>query len=430
MIKNHAEYDYHIKYWKQIRTFVKGLDDVQNYLQEIVFGNTPEDARINKDFKESAIYYNFPSNTLKGLASPIFSKEAEVKLPATLKYLLLNANGAGKSLEQIAKVNVSNVLQIGRHGQLSDYSDITKLAKLTTYTAENIINWTEDESGNLNSVVLFIKKDVYKHLKLIDGIYTVEMRDEKDELIGDAVQPRKADGSKFTEIPFIIIGSLDNSPDVDEAPLYPIVHVTKGHYQNSAENELMLKKMQPTPWMNNIDKQYKDDMYPNGFIPFGTGAMLTLPKDGQAGLIQPSENQMITKAMKDKEDVLVMLGAKIIQIGSQAETAEATRIKASGETSVLLNIVGNVSRAIEQGLEWCAEFMGANSGEVVYVLNKQLFDMKMTPQDISAQILLLDRGLLAKQDVRRNLRNSDVVAQDRTDEDIDEEAEISGGGLV
>ena len=430
MIDNHPDYDDNLKYWKQIRTFVKGLDEVQDYLQNIAFGDTIEDLRTNRDFKESAIYYNFPSNTLKGFLGPVFSKEAEVKLPAKLEYMLLNANAAGRSLEQISKVCVSNVIQVGRHGILSSYDVKRKISKLTTYTAENIIDWGEDESGVLNRVVLLVSKDVYKHLKLIEGVYTVEMRNEADELLEDSIQPTKADGTKFNNIPFTIIGSLDNSPDVDEATLYPIVHVTKGHYQNSAENELMLKKMQVTPWINNIDKQYKDEMYPSGYIPFGTGAMLVLPRDGQAGLLQPSENQMISKAMRDKEDVLVMLGAKIIQVGGQAETAEATRINASGETSVLLNIVGNVSRAIEQGLEWCAQFLGSNEEQVVYILNRQLFDMKLNPQDITAQVLLLDRNLLTKKDVRRNLRNSDVVAQDRTDEEIDAEVESSGAGLV
>ncbi len=430
MIENHPEYDYNLKYWKMIRTFIKGRTEVQEYLHNIVFGNTTEDERTNLDFKESAIYYNFPQNTLKGLTAPVFAKEAQVELPSKLEYMLLNANGAGKSLEQVAKVCMSNVTMVGRHGLFSDLNTLTKLAKLTTYTAENIIDWTEDASGNLDSVVLFVKKDVYKYLTITDGFYAVEVKDEEGNVLTPLMNPTKSDGSKFNYIPFTIIGSLDNSPDVDEPPLYPIVHVTKGHYQNSAENELMLKKMQVTPWINNIDKQYMNDMYPNNYIPFGTGAMLVLPKDGQAGLLQPSENQMITKAMKDKEDVLVMLGAKIIQVGTRAETAEAVRTKASGETSVILDIVGNVSRAIEQRLEDCAAFVGANAGEVVYVLNRQLFDMKLSPQDISAQILLLDRGVLAMQDVRRNLRNSDVVAQDRTDDEIDSEAEESGGGLA
>lgn len=430
MVETHSDYDYNIEYWQQIRTFVRGKKEVQNYLQNVVSGTDAESIQRNKDYKARAKYVNFTSRTQSALVGAVFSKEAEVKLPTTLEYMLLNADGTGKSLEQISKVCVSNIIQVGRHGLLSSYDVVKKIAKLTTYTAENIINWTEDESGNLDSVVLFVKKDVYKHLKLIDGAYTVEIRNEANELLEDVVHPTKADGSKFNHIPFTIVGSEDNSPKVDDAPMWSIVDVSQGHLQNSADYEDMLRILQPTPWANNIDKQYMNDMYPSGFIPFGSGSMIVLPKDSQAGLIQPSENQMISQAMRHKEELLIMLGARLISNSGQAETAEAVRIKYSADSSVILNLVGNVSRAIEQGLEWCAEFMGSNEEQVIYILNRQLFDMKLSPQEISALVLLGDRGFVAKQDIRRNLRNSDVLAQDRTDEMIDGEIEDSGNGLA
>ena len=38
---------------------------------------------------------------------------------------------------------------------------------------------------------------------------------------------------------------------------------------------------------------------------------------------------------------------------------------------------------------------------------------------------LFDRGLIAKTDFRRTLRQGDLIAADRTDKDIDGEAEIA-----
>lgn len=430
MIENHPEYDYNLEYWQQIREFVKGRKDVQKYLQNVVFGIDPDSLRRNLEYKGRAKYINFTARTLNALVGAVFSKEAEYKLPTALEYMVYNADGAGKSLEQVSKVCVSNDLQVARIGLFSDYNSTIKLAKLTTYTAENIIDWTEDENGNLDSVVLFVKKDVYKYLTITDGFYAVEIKDEEGKTITPLMNPTKSDGSKFTKIPFTIIGSEDNSPKVDESPLWSIVDISQGHYQNSADYEDMLRILQPTPWANNIDKQYMETMYPSGYIPFGSGAMIVLPKDSQAGLIQPAENQMISEAMKHKEELLVMLGARLIQGGGQAETAEAVRIKYSSENGILLNIVGNVSRAIEQGLEWCAEFMGANPEEVEYELNKQFFDVNVSPQQISAEILLLDRGVKAMSDVRSTLRKAGNIDSDRLDDDIDSEAEVSGGGLV
>lgn len=430
MTENHEEYDNALKYWKKIRTFVKGKDEVQLYLQDVVTEADHEAMSRNINYKQRAKYINFPQRTLNALVGAVFSKEATMELPIKLEYITLNANGAGKSLEQIAKVCVSNIVQVGRHGLLASYNVSKGQAKLTTYTAENILNWSEDEDGNLNSVKLRINDELFKYLIMRDGVYTIEMRDENDELVEEIVTPTKSDGTTFDYIPFSIIGSKDNSPDVDEEPLYPIVDITQGHYQNSADYEDMLRILQPTPWANNIDKQYMEDMYPAGFIPFGTGAMIVLPEGSQAGLIQPAENQMISQAMEHKEELLVMLGARLIQSGGQAETAEAVRIKYSAESSILINLVGNVSRAIEQRLEDCAMFMGANPDEVIYQLNREFFDTNLSPQEVSAQILLLDRGVKAMSDVRHTLRQADDIQSDRTDEMIDEDVQNSGGGLI
>lgn len=430
MTDNHKEYDSALPYWEKIRTFVKGKDEVQHYLQDVIAEKDYDARSRNINYKQRAKYINFPQRTLKGLVDPVFSREATMELPTKLEYMTLNANGAGKSLEQVAKVCVSNIVQVGRHGLLASYNTAKVQAKLTTYTAENILNWSEDEDGSLSSVKLRINDELFKHLIMRDGVYTIEMRDDKDDLVGEIITPTKSDGSTFNYIPFSIIGSKDNSPDVDEEPLYPIVDITQGHYQNSADYEDMLRILQPTPWANNIDKQYMEEMYPAGFIPFGTGAMIVLPKDSQAGLLQPSENQMISQAMEHKENLLVMLGARLIQSGGQAETAEAVRIKYSAESSILTNLAGNVSRAIEERLEDCAMFVGANPEEVVYQLNREFFDINLSPQEISAQILLLDRGVKAMSDVRHTLRQADDIQSDRTDEEIDEDVQNSGGGLI
>ena len=42
-----------------------------------------------------------------------------------------------------------------------------------------------------------------------------------------------------------------------------------------------------------------------------------------------------------------MLGARLVQRGGQAETAEAARINASAEASTLDTLVGNLSEALE-----------------------------------------------------------------------------------
>lgn len=425
MKKNHEDYDKYLPYYIQTRKFVEGLKDVQNYLQNVTSDISAESKKRNEDYKSRAKYVNFPARTRNSLVGAVFRKEAEYELPTKLEYLLTNANGVGKPLEQVAKHTVTNIIEIGRHGLFVDYGTA---AKIVTYTAENIVDWETDETGKLIFVSLKMSKDRYKNLSLVDGVYTVEIVDEFDTVVEPAMTPKKADGKTFNEIPFIMCGSTDNSPDVDDLPLWAIVDVTQGHYQNSADYEDILRYLIPTPYVTVPNKQWMQELLPNGVYTFGDGSIIPLPDGGTAGLLQASPNQMHLEAMKQKEEQLIMLGARLISGGGQAETAEAVRIKYSAENSVLDNLVGNVSAAITQCLKWCGEFMG-EKGEVSYELNRQFWDLKLSAQDISAQILMLDRGVKAMSDVRTTLRKSGEIAMERTDEEIDAEAEDSAGGL-
>ena len=47
----------------------------------------------------------------------------------------------------------------------------------------------------------------------------------------------------------------------------------------------------------------------------------------------------------------------------------------------------------------------------------------MTAEEVSAYIMLADRADIAQTDIRARLRKAGWVAADRTDDDIDEEAE-------
>jgi len=208
-----------------------------------------------------------------------------------------------------------------------------------------------------------------------------------------------------------------------------IVDVSQGHYQDSADLQDIARYMVPTPWVTVTNKQWYDDIMGGNPYEFGNGAVVPVPEGGQAGLIQASPNQMHAEMMKDKENQLIMLGARLItDVGGQAETESTTRIKYSSENSVLDNLASNASEAIEKCLYWCAEYEGVQ-GDIKFELNREFWDTKLSPQDISAQILLLDRGVKAMSDVRGTLRKSGEIEQSRTDEEIDGEAEVSGSGL-
>lgn len=423
--KNNPEYDLFLPYWLQIRTFVKGMKDVQKYLQRVDPTKPINDNR-NLRYFERAKYTNFPSRTRNALSGSVFRKDPTFEIPTPLEYLIENANGCALSLNHLAKSLVRNVLEIGRHCLFVDYDDTDKLPYIVEYNAESVRDW-EMDNGYLSKVVLIKGKNKEKHLLIIDGLYVIQTLE--DDTIIETIEPKKKDGSRFDYIPFIFCGSTNNSPDVDDMPLWDIVDVTQGHYQNSADYEDLLRLMLPTPYMTEVTKSWFDEMYPSGTVDFGTGAMLVAPQGANVGLLQANENQVHSEAMKHKEEQLIMLGARLITGNTGGvETAEAARIRFSSENSVLDNIAQNCSSAIELCIGWCGDYLNIQE-EVVYQLNREYFDTKLSAQEITASVLLLDRGVYAMSDLRDNLRKSGVIRGDRTDEDINAEAEVSGGGL-
>jgi len=51
-------------------------------------------------------------------------------------------------------------------------------------------------------------------------LYAVEYYKDDEEKPYNIVTPTKSDGTRFDYIPFIFCGSVNNSPDVDDMPLW------------------------------------------------------------------------------------------------------------------------------------------------------------------------------------------------------------------
>jgi len=424
----HSEYSLLLEYWIQVRTFTRGLKSVQAYLQDVTSDTSPVGVKRNKEYKARATYVNFTARTRNSLIGSIFRKPAIAELPSYVDYMIDNADGTGMSLELVAKLGCTNLLEVGRVGLLVNGSKAQ--AKITTYTAENCKDWKVDENGKLIRVELITGEKTEKHLVLdAQGLYIVELYEDAE--LQEVIEPRQFSGARFDFIPFIFAGSTDNTPACDDLPLWSIVDLSRAHYQNSADMEDVARYMLPTPFVTVTNKQWYDDIMGGKPYEFGNGAMIPVPEGGSAGLIQASPNQMHGEMMRHKEEQLVALGARLISgNGSgQAETAEATRLKFSAENSVLDGLVMNMSQAIEQCLEWAQLYMSRTVEDVEYMLNREFFDLTINPQQIAADILLLDRGIVAINDVRHNLRKQGYLADDRTDEILDDEVEINAGGL-
>lgn len=443
----HPQFDFYLPRWNLTTDVVNTT--VEQYLRVI----DPSDIVRSEQYKTNSILTNFTARTKQGLIGAVYRLDPEVELGTTVEYLTEDATGSSLTLNQLSKAIVGDVLETGRVGLLVDFpqteidmptqaqvDESNNKARITKYEARSIINWKTENIGGVTRLELVVLKEVssrlaedrfswieviqYRALRMIEGVYVQELYDDTDRLI-ETIIPTKADNSTWTEIPFVFIGSENNDPVVDNSPLYDLATVNIQHYRNSADYEESVYLVgQPTLVLNVGEVSIEDWKVanPDGAIMGSRNGILTAI-GGSATLLQANPNQLADEAMKRKEQQAVMLGARLITPNNGVETAEAARIRHGSENSVLSNIVHNVSTGLLDAINFVGEFMGTSEEEQVFELNDMFFDDTIAPEMIIAAIQMLDRGIIAKADLRNQLRTVGVIEPDRTDEDIDGEAE-------
>jgi len=450
----HPDYRMNADLWAVVRDTVYGAPAIEkggtNYLP---MPNASDQSNENiiryRQYLKRANFVSFTGSTLEGLLGMVFRKDAEVELQQSIEYLIENATGSGLTLEQLTKSALSHTLQCGRFGLLVDYpqagdnltrADVDALrlrANILPYKAERVINWATKTVGGLTmlSMVTLIEmhnvysddgftyeEKEYKRVLRLEESYYQELYDDEDKLI-DVIEPRKADGSLWREIPFVFVGSTNNDSLPDKSPLLDIAMVNIAHYVNSADFEESSHTVgQPTPVFAGLNQSWIDTVLKSGVL-LGSRQGVLLPEGANASLLQAAPNSMPERGMEMKEQQMVKLGAKIITDGAGNETAEAARIRYAGQNSKLATVVGNLESAMVQCFDWCMAFMGGD-GDNYYELNHEYYDKSIDPQRIIAEIQLMDRGVTAMTDLRASMREHGIIDSDRTDEDIDAESEI------
>ncbi len=417
--------------------------------------NPSDKSQTNKDRYEQylarAMFVNYTGRTLRALIGSVFRKDPVIELPSTAEYLAEDASRNGITLKNLIKLSTAETLKTGRAGLLADYPQaeegltlaetMANRAYVIHYDAKDIINWHVNQGGQLDLVVLreseevqegtefnYVREPRYRVLIMVDGEYQQWYYDEGGVRVWEAT-PRKSDGSTFNELPWSWIGSEDNDEDLDIPPLADIARVNIGHYRNSADFEetsfitgqgtfhIDIGEMSP--------EQFKE-ANPNGVMVGSRGGIQT--RGGKVEIVQGDPNTLPDKAMSRKEEQMVAIGARIIQDTSGTETAEAARIRHSGENSMLATVVQNVEAAYLRIMGYIGEFMGVTQDASIE-LNRDFFDSNLSAQDVMAIIQSGDAGIVARSDQRKMMRTGRIeLDSERDDEAID--GEIAGQSIL
>jgi len=452
----HPEYQKYLPVWARTRDAVKGSRAVKEKKHQYlpVPDNTSGDEAKGtetiryRQYIKRAVYTNFTGRTKNALIGAAFRKQPNFVIPDQLGYLLQDATGDGLSLVQLAKDELSNLLETGRTAFLVDYPETDEnlsaeqvqtfnlQASIIPYTAEQVINWRTDNVNGRRLLVLVVlaenysvQKDEFDHtadvqyrvLRLREDGYTTQIYRD-DEPYTEERYPTKADGSKWSEIPFQFVGAKNNDSTIDEAPLADIADVNMAHYRNSADyEESCFLVGQPSLFItHSLSAEQWKQYNPQG-IKLGSRSGHVLGDSGSATLLQANPNQIVMEAMRAKEGAMIAIGARIITDRAGNETAEGARIRFASENSVLGDLVGNLSEGIEICLQWVGEFMGVAPEDIEFDINSEFYDKSVDPQLIMSMVTLMDRDIIGEQDIFDRLQSAGVVDPERTLEAVREE---------
>lgn len=441
----HPSYKEKLPIWKKIEDITR-KKNVEGYL---VYLNpqdkSDENKARNRQYQERAIFYAISGQTTQGMVGSIFRKWPDSNMPDQLKYLQSNADGAGVSIYQQSQGLCDDVTRKGRGGLLVSFpqtegqvsqSDMVEgrvVATVHRFEPEQIINWRTTRDGSRVKMSLVVIQetteepedsdpyyaesvDVIRELYLEDGVYWERLWREGDNgwEITAQYMPLDYQGNPWQEIPFIFVGSENNDPSPDLPPMSGIVDLNIGHYRNSADFEDSVWFCgQAQPWMSGISQDHVDLLHKNNMY-VGSRNMIGVPEGEQFGFAQAKENPLVKQAMDDKVQMMIALGARMMQVGSATKTASQVMGEREAQTSLLALVASNISEAYTQCLQWVGKYMGVEDPDMHYTLNQDFLAVTADAQMAQTVMKGFLEGTVPLPDYVRWMKRAELFDDERT----------------
>ena len=406
----HPDYDATLPDWLRARDVLAGEDAVkaggEKYLPRL-------DSQTDEEFlayRKRAAFFNATARSAEGFVGLIFRRPPFVKLPEAqagpatsgigraLAAFVNDADMLGTTLAGYAKSVTTEVVGVGRAGSLVDWEgDVEKRAYVALYSAEQIINWRVERVNGRNIPTLIVLREVLadghhpsetpddlfefkaqqqvRVLKLVAGDgandpsggssashprpfhYQVEIwrsqvnrnkRAKVEWVLAETKIPLRL-GKPSPLIPFVFHGPSHSRPDVEKLPLQDVIAVNLDHYRLNADYKHSLHfTALPTAWVSGFDK--------SASLRIGSStAWVSETPGATAGYLEFTGHGLTSfeRAMDRDEKLLAVPGSRLLQDQKKVgETAEAIRLRQSGEESVLGAIATSVSDSLTQVLRW------------------------------------------------------------------------------
>jgi hypothetical protein len=429
------DYNDRIDEWQMMRDCARGATAVAGrgkaYLPMPSGFGTQEDRGVAM-YGAYAMRAQFPdilAPTLRGMVGVIHRVEAQIEgleEGKPLSYLWEAATLDGLPLEALHRRITGEVLQMGRYGLLTDVSAEGGQPYLAGYSAESLINWSEqrdffvlDESGLKREKFDWRDFKRYRVLELIEGKYTAEIYDGQGaEAPQGAFEPSIAGGKKLEEIPFVVIGPRDLAVRPDEPPLIGVARASLALYR--------------------LDADYRHQLFSTGQETFvvingdapsavGSGVIITLKGEQSvtpdAKYVSPTGKGIEAHrlAIQDERDNAVASGSSLFDNEQgQGESGEARKLRLGAQRATLTSVALASAAGLERALRYAAMFVGQNPDEIIVKPNLQFVEQVMNPLDAANLVKVWQAGAISKQTLYENLQRGEVASSERTFEEEEE----------
>ncbi|MDE9478714.1 DUF4055 domain-containing protein [Xenorhabdus bovienii] len=440
----HPAYNEFLLEWNMIGDCVDGERVVKSRKEKYLphpADKKEKDDPLNERYKRyllRASFINATGRTLLGLLGIAFNKPVKIDIAGGVEYLEADIDGEGQPLTQMIRDSLSQVLQRGRAGLLTDFSGagIQSEAEkgrpyIRLFTAKQIINWRVT-NGKTSLVVVHYQEpkesddfelqmiDCWIELRLIDGeAYSRNWYQDGNLIADDWVALKDASGKPLPELPWSWIGSMNNDHTPDAPPLADIAYVNIKHYQAEADiAESAHTVGQPMVALTGLNDDWADKYFADGFT-VGSRSGVLLPQNGDMKFAQPEERNIQITVAERREKQMAMLGAKLVERGTSARTATQAQNEAQTDNSILSLCAGNIEQAFNRALQFCIQFAGA--GAAIIELNKTYDIAQLDSASISVLLSAVQSGEMRKVDFIRYLQSINIVPQDERPEDIEDQ---------
>ena len=422
------------KKWELVEALRGGTETMREKGHEYL----PQEPRESEDAYTVRLnrteLYNLYNRTLTALTGIAFTKPVNVSnVPPELEYLQTDADGTGRSLNEIAYEMAIDCLHYGKTHLLTDFPETTGAKNLSEFrragyrpyfnqiNPTRMIGW-EIERGVGKPVLSNVRiiepkvvprRDNKWNEKLVwyvrvirPNLTEVHVYDPEDD--EPSFRLEKEVKNTLGYIPITTSYSVKTGFFQSAPALYDLARMNLLHWQSSSDQRNILHVARvPFIFASGFDEGELDD------AEIGASRMIVSTRADATMKFVEHTGQAIEAGHKDLKEIenhMATLGADLLlSKGASRVTATARRIDQNESMSILQMALRGIENMIEKSYIIAGEWLGVDASEVTVSIGDDM-SVANEPNPTSALIALKDSGLLTDEQLIQEAKRTGVLS--------------------